>query len=51
MRAAIDRILGGVGIRKSKPRMDDIELGDTVDFFKVVKIEQNKMIRLKAEHT
>ena len=49
MRAAIDRILGGVGMRKSKPRMDDIELGDTVDFFKVVKIEQNKMIRLKAE--
>ena len=49
MRAAIDRILGGVGMRKSKPRMDDIKLGDTVDFFKVVKIEQNKMIRLKAE--
>lgn len=49
MRAAIDRILGGGGMRKSKPRMDDIELGDTVDFFKVVKIEQNKMIRLKAE--
>lgn len=49
MRAAIDRILGGVGMRKSKPRIDDIELGDTVDFFKVVKIEPYKMIRLKAE--
>jgi uncharacterized protein YbjT (DUF2867 family) len=49
LRAALDKIIGGVGMRKSSPRMDGINLGDTIDFFKVIKIEPNKMIRLKAE--
>ncbi|MFX0195602.1 MAG: SDR family oxidoreductase [Candidatus Hodarchaeota archaeon] len=49
LRAAIDRIIGGVGMRKGRPETGNIELGDTIDFFRVVKIEPNKMIRLKAE--
>jgi len=49
LRAAIDRIIGGVGMRKGRPETGNIELGDTVDFFRIVKIEPNKMIRLKAE--
>jgi len=49
LRAAIDRIIGGVGMRKGRPETGNIKLGDTVDFFRVVKIEPNRMIRLKAE--
>ena len=49
LRAAIDRIIGGVGMRKGLPETGNIELRDTVDFFRIVKIEPNKMIRLKAE--
>jgi uncharacterized protein YbjT (DUF2867 family) len=49
LRAAIDRIIGGVGMRKGRPETGNIELRDTVDFFRVIKIEPNKMIRLKAE--
>jgi uncharacterized protein YbjT (DUF2867 family) len=49
VRAAIDRILGGVGMRRGRPETDDIEPGDTVDFFRVVKVKANRMIRLKAE--
>ena len=49
LRAAIDRIIGGVGMRKGRPETGNIELGDTIDFFRVVKIEPNKMIRLQAE--
>jgi len=49
LRAAIDRIIGGVGMRKGRPETGNIELRDTVDFFRVVKIEPNKIIRLKAE--
>jgi hypothetical protein len=49
LRAAIDRIIGGVGMRKGRPDTDNINLGDTIDFFRVVKVEPNNMIRLKAE--
>jgi uncharacterized protein YbjT (DUF2867 family) len=49
LRAAIDRIIGGIGMRRGRPEDDNMKLGDTVDFFRVVKIESNKMIRLKAE--
>ncbi|MBC8469085.1 MAG: SDR family oxidoreductase [Planctomycetes bacterium] len=49
LRAVIDRIIGGVGMRKGRPETGNIKLGDMVDFFRVVKIEPNRMIRLKAE--
>ena len=49
LRAAIDRIIGGAGMRKGRPETGNINLGDTVDFLRVVKIEPNKMIRLKVE--
>lgn len=49
LRAAIDRIAGGVGMRRGRPEDGYMTLGDTVDFFRVVKIEPDRMIRLKAE--
>ena len=49
LRAAIDRIIGGIGMRRGGPREDNLKLGDTVDFFRVVKIEPDRVIRLKAE--
>jgi len=49
LRAAIDRIIGGIGMRRGKPEDGSISLGDTIDFFRVVKIEPDCMIRLKAE--
>lgn len=49
LRAAIDRIIGGIGMRRDRSEKDSIALGDTIDFFRVVKIEPNRMIRLKAE--
>jgi hypothetical protein len=36
-------------MRKGRLETGTIELGDTVDFFRVVKIEPKRMIRLKAE--
>lgn len=48
-RAAIDRIIGGVGMRRGNSGKSQIRLGDTIDFFRIVKIEPNRMIRLKAE--
>lgn len=49
LRAAIDKIIGGVGMRMGRPETYDFDLGKTVDFFRIVKIEANRMIRLKAE--
>jgi len=49
LRAAIDRIIGGVGIRKGRPEDCNMKLGETVDFFRIVKIEPDRLIRLKAE--
>lgn len=49
LRAAIDRIAGGVGMRRSKRERKDLDVGDTVDFFRVVKIKPDSLIRLKVE--
>jgi uncharacterized protein YbjT (DUF2867 family) len=49
LRAAIDKVAGGVGMRRSRRKKRDLELGDTVDFFRVVKIEPESMIRLHVE--
>jgi uncharacterized protein YbjT (DUF2867 family) len=49
LRAAIDKIIGGVGMRKTHPETNNIKLGDIIDFLRVVKIEPNKIIRLEVD--
>lgn len=49
LRAALDRVVGGVGMRRSHPQTTDIQAGDTIDFFRVVVVEPDRMIRLRAE--
>jgi len=49
LRAAMDRILGGIGMRKGCPESGSVHSGDTIDFFRVLEVEPNRMIRLKAE--
>jgi hypothetical protein len=49
LRALLDRIIGGVGMRKGRPDPAKIKVGDTLDFFRIVKIRPGRMIRLKAE--
>jgi len=49
LRAALDRVVGGVGMRRSQPQTTQIQAGDTIDFFRVVAVEPDRMIRLKAE--
>lgn len=49
LRALLDRIIGGTGMRKGRPDSDKIKVGNTLDFFKIVKIIPGRMIRLKAE--
>jgi uncharacterized protein YbjT (DUF2867 family) len=49
VRAVLDRWVGGVGMRRGRPESGHIKPGDTVDFFRVVKVDPQRMIRLKAD--
>ena len=49
IRAFIDRLLGGVGMRKGRPDPEAIQVGDTLDYFRVVEIHPNRMLRLKVD--
>ena len=49
LRDLLDRVIGGIGMRKGRPDPAGIMVGDTLDFFRIVKIEPGRMLRLKAE--
>ena len=48
-RGLLDRLLGGVGLRRGRRHPDDLRVGDALDFWRVEAIEPDQMIRLRAE--
>ena len=49
LRGAIDRILGGVGLRRGRRDPIDIRVGDALDFWRVERVDPGKLLRLRAE--
>ena len=49
LRGALDRILGGVGLRRGRRDPVDIRVGDALDFWRVENVEPGKLLRLRAE--
>jgi len=49
LRAAFDRLIGGVGFRRARRHPDDLRAGDVLDFWRVEAIKPNRLIRLRAE--
>ncbi len=49
LRGALDRILGGVGLRRGRRDSVDIRVGDALDFWRVERVEPGKLLRLRAE--
>ena len=49
IRGLIDRIFGGVGLRRGRRDPVDLKLGDALDFWRVVEYQPNKLLRLRAE--
>jgi uncharacterized protein YbjT (DUF2867 family) len=49
MRGWIDRFFGGVGVSRGRRNPDDVHVGDAVDFWRVEKVEPNRLLRLRAE--
>ena len=49
LRGAIDRILGGVGLRRGRRDPITIRVGDALDFWRVEGVDPGKLLRLRAE--
>ena len=49
LRGALDRILGGVGLRRGRRDPVNIRVGDALDFWRVEIVDLGKLLRLRAE--
>jgi uncharacterized protein YbjT (DUF2867 family) len=49
VRGLLDTLRGGVGLRRGRRDPVDLRVGDTVDFWRVERIEQDRLLRLAAE--
>ncbi|KUG25618.1 putative nucleoside-diphosphate-sugar epimerase [hydrocarbon metagenome] len=48
-RGVIDRVFGGVGMRRGRRDKEKLMVGDPLDFWRVEAVETNQLIRLRAE--
>ena len=49
IRGRIDRMLGGVGLRRGRRHPDTLRVGDSLDFWRVETCKPDHLIRLRAE--
>ncbi len=49
LRGAMDRLVGGVGLRRGRRHPADIRVGDAIDFWRVAAIEPGRRLTLVAE--
>ncbi len=49
IRGMVDRLIGGVGLRRGRRDPEGVRVGDAVDFWRVEAVEPNQSLRLRAE--
>lgn len=49
LRGMLDRLCGGVGLRRGRRHASELQPGDALDFWRVVRLEPNKELLLLAE--
>lgn len=49
MRGWLDKAVGGVGLRRGRRHPDEVRAGESLDFWRVEEVEQNRLLRLRAE--
>ncbi len=49
IRGFLDLLFGGVGVRRGRRHPDQLRVGETLDFWRVEKFEDHKLLRLAAE--
>jgi hypothetical protein len=49
LRGFLDRLIGGVGMRRGRRHPRDLRIGDPLDFWRVEALEPSHLLRLRAE--
>jgi uncharacterized protein YbjT (DUF2867 family)/uncharacterized protein YndB with AHSA1/START domain len=49
IRGVIDKLVGGVGMRRGRRHPDNLRIGDALDFWRVEALVPDKLLRLRAE--
>jgi uncharacterized protein YbjT (DUF2867 family) len=49
LRGALDRLVGGPGLRRGRRHPTELFVGEAVDFWRVDRLERNRLLRLRAE--
>lgn len=49
LRGLIDRMMGGVGLRRGRRHPQELRPGDALDFWRVEVLEERRLLRLRAE--
>ena len=49
LRGGLDRLLGGVGMRRGRRDAREVRVGDAVDFWRVEAVEPDRLVRFRAE--
>ncbi|MGC8879009.1 MAG: SDR family oxidoreductase, partial [Anaerolineae bacterium] len=49
LRGAVDRLIGGVGLRRGRRHPYEVRPGDALDFWRVEAVEPGRLLRLRAE--
>ncbi len=49
LRGLLDRLVGGVGMRRGRRHPDELRQGEALDFWRVEKVEADHLLRLRAE--
>lgn len=49
LRGTLDRLVGGVGLRRGRRDQRNLQVGDSLDFWRVAKLEKEKSLLLVAE--
>ncbi len=49
LRGAMDRVVGGVGMRRGRRHARELQLGEPLDFWRVEALESPHLLRLRAE--
>ncbi len=49
IRGAVDRLIGGVGLRRGRRDPQSVRVGDAIDFWRVEAVEEGRRLLLRAE--
>ncbi len=49
VRGWVDKLVGGVGLRRGRRHPDELRVGESLDFWRVEEIQPERLLRLRAE--